>query len=84
MIAFGHFMLAIGERYAMPDYKCCLLDTSDMVIAVDTIQSEDDVRAMVLAAHLIVRKYPSVGAIEVWNETHRVGRINNPKLPVSE
>ena len=34
---------------------------------------------MVVAAHLIVRKYPSVGAIEVWDESHRIGRINNPK-----
>ena len=63
----------------MPDFRCCLLDGSDMIIGVDTIQSEDEVRAMVVAAHLIVRKYPSVGAIEVWDESHRIGRINNPK-----
>ena len=63
----------------MPGYKCCLLDASDMVMAVDTIHCEDDVRAMVLAAHLIVRKYPEFNAIEVWNDSHRIGRVKNPK-----
>ena len=63
----------------MYDFKCCLLDASDVIAAVDTIQAEDDVRAMVVAAHLIVRKYPSFSAIEVWHEDHRVGRVTNPK-----
>jgi hypothetical protein len=63
----------------MPDYKCCLLDASEMVMAVEPIQCEDDVRAMVLAAHLIVRKYPGSDAVEVWDESHRIGRIANPK-----
>lgn len=67
----------------MPNFKCCLLDASDMVAAVDTIQAEDDVRAMVVAAHLIVRKYPGFSSIEVWDETHRVGRVTNPKLPAT-
>ena len=68
----------------MPGFRCCLLDGSDMIIEVDTIQSEDELRAMVVAAHLIVRKYPSVGAIEVWDESRRIGRINNPKPPASK
>jgi hypothetical protein len=67
----------------MSDYKCCLLDASEMIMAVDTVQCEDDVRAMVLAAHLIVRKYPQFSAVEVWGESHRVGRITNPKPPAA-
>lgn len=67
----------------MPDYKCCLLDASEMVMAVEPVQCEDDVRAMVLAAHLIVRKYPESEAVEVWDESHCIGRIKNPKRPVA-
>jgi len=63
----------------MPDYKCCLLDTSDIVEMVDTIHCDDDVRAMVMAAHLIVRKYVESSVIEIWSETHCVGRITNPR-----
>lgn len=65
----------------MPSYKCCLLDRTDMVVAVDAVESDDDVRAMVLAANLIVRKYCEYAAIEVWSETSCVGRISNPRLP---
>ena len=65
----------------MPDFKCCLLDASDVIAGVDTIQAEDEVRAMVVAAHLIVRKYPDFRSIEVWDEEHRVGRVTNPRPP---
>jgi hypothetical protein len=68
----------------MPDYKCCLLDASEMVMAVEPVQCEDDVRAMVVAAHLIVRKYPGFDAVEVWDESHRIGRITNPKRPAAK
>ena len=68
----------------MPDYKCCLLDASEMIMAVEPVQCEDDVRAMVLAAHLIVRKYPEFSAIEVWDDSHRIGRIANPKRPAAK
>jgi hypothetical protein len=49
----------------MSDYRYCLLDASEIITAVDTVQFEDDVRAMVLVAHLIVRKHPQFSAVEV-------------------
>ena len=64
----------------MTSYKCCLLDESEMVIAVDVIDSEGSVPAMVQAATLIVRKYANCSAIEVWDSAHRIGRIDNPRL----
>ena len=64
----------------MASYKCCLLDESDMVVSVDVIDSEGSVPAMVQAATLIVRKYANCSAIEVWDNTQRIGRIVNPRL----
>jgi len=64
----------------MASYRCCLLDESDLVVSVDMIDSDDSVAAMVQAATLIVRKYTNCSAIEVWDDTQRIGRIVNPRL----
>ena len=64
----------------MSNYRCCLLDAEERIAAVDMLQSVDDVRAMVQAANLIVRRYSEYTAIEVWSEAKRVGRIPNPRL----
>lgn len=64
----------------MASYKCCLLDASDRVVSVDVIETDGNVRAMAQAAALIVRKYADCSAIEVWDETERIGRIANPRV----
>lgn len=65
----------------MSSYKCCVLDSDNRIASLDIIESDGDLRAMVQAAELIVRKYASFSAIEVWSDAKCIGRIANPRLP---
>jgi hypothetical protein len=59
----------------MPHYRCYLLNTSDNIVSVDSLQADDDGLAMSLAGGLLREKYTNMAAIEVWEQKRCLGRI---------
>ena len=59
----------------MPHYRCYLLNTSDNIVSVDSVQADDDSLAMSLAGGLLREKYTNMAAIEVWEQKRCLGRI---------
>ena len=61
----------------MPIYRCYLLNHSDNVVSVDSVQAEEDSVAMVMATSLLRQQHPISAAMEVWDQSRRLGRIDN-------
>jgi hypothetical protein len=65
----------------MPHYRCYLLNTSDNIVSVDSLQADDDGLAMSLAGGLLREKYTNMAAIEVWEQKRCLGRIAGGDYP---
>lgn len=61
----------------MLTYRCYLLNWSDNIVSVDSVQAEKDDTAMVMAISLLREQHPSSAAMEVWEQKRRLGRIEN-------
>jgi hypothetical protein len=61
----------------MLTYRCYLLNYSDHIVSVDSVQAEEDDIAMVMAASLLTQQHPTSAAMEVWEQRRRLGRIEN-------
>jgi hypothetical protein len=68
----------------MLHYRCYLLNTSDNIVSVDSLQADDDGLAMSLAGGLLREKYPNMAAIEVWEQKRCLGRIAGESAAPSE
>lgn len=61
----------------MPIYRCYLLNYSDNIVSVDSLQADEDSIAMVMATSLLRQQHPTSAAMEVWDQSRRLGRIDN-------
>jgi hypothetical protein len=61
----------------MVTYRCYLLNWSDNIVSVDSVQAEGDDTAMVMAVSLLREQHPTSAAMEVWEQRRRLGRIEN-------
>jgi hypothetical protein len=61
----------------MLTYRCYLLNYSDNIVSVDSVQAEEDDIAMVMATSLLREQHPTSAAMEVWEQRRRLGRIEN-------
>jgi hypothetical protein len=61
----------------MPTYRCYLLNYSDNIVSVDSLQADEDKIAMVIATRLLRQQHPTSAAMEVWDRSRRLGRIDN-------
>jgi len=61
----------------MLTYRCYLLNYSDHIVSVDSVQAEEDGIAMAMAASLLTQQHPTSAAMEVWERRRRLGRIEN-------
>jgi hypothetical protein len=61
----------------MPIYRCYLLNYSDNIVSVDSLQADEDTIAMVMATSLLSEQHPTSAAMEVWEQRRRLGRIEN-------
>jgi hypothetical protein len=61
----------------MLTYRCYLLNWSNNIVSVDSVQAEEDDSAMVMAISLLREQHPTSAAMEVWEQKRRLGRIEN-------
>ena len=61
----------------MLTYRCYLLNWSDNIISVDSVQADEDDTAMVRATSLLREQHPGSAAMEIWEQKRRLGRIEN-------
>jgi hypothetical protein len=61
----------------MLTYRCYLLNWSDNIVSVDSVQADEDDTAMVMAVSLLREQHPTSAAMEVWEQRRRLGRIEN-------
>ncbi len=61
----------------MPTYRCYLLNWTDHIASVDSLQAEDDDIAMAMAAGLLREQHPTSAAMEVWDQKRCIGRLDN-------
>jgi hypothetical protein len=61
----------------MPHYRCYILNASDNIVSVDSVEADEDPLAMSLAGGLLRERYRTFAAIEVWSQKKLVGRINS-------
>jgi hypothetical protein len=78
----SRFLRAVPFRFAlmvtvMPTYRCYLLNWSDNIVSVDSVQADEDGIAMVMATSLLREQHPTSAAMEVWEQRRRLGRIEN-------
>ena len=66
-----------AEVKAMLTYRCYLLNWSDHIVSVDSLQAEDDSMAMVMAAGLLREQHLTSAAMEVWDQKRCIGRVDN-------
>jgi hypothetical protein len=66
----------LGHRH-MLTYRCYLLNWSDRIVSVDSLQADEDDLAMVMAGSLLREQHPTSAAMEVWEQKRRLGRIEN-------
>ena len=62
----------------MPHFRCYLLNTTDKIVSVDSVEAEGDETAMEPAGQLILSKHAEFAAIEVWDCARCVGKIASP------
>ncbi len=61
----------------MPTYRCYLLNWSDHIVSVDSLEAEDDKIAMVMAAGLLREQHLTSAAMEIWDQKRCIGRVDN-------
>lgn len=62
---------------AVLTYRCYLLNWSNNIVSVDSVQAVEDDTAMVMAISLLREQHPTSAAMEVWEQKRRLGRIEN-------
>ena len=62
----------------MPIFRCYLLNATDKIASVDSLEARDDATAMEMAGQLILSKYTEFAAIEVWDCGRCVGKVLKP------
>ena len=62
----------------MPHFRCYLLNATDKIVSVDSLEAEGDGAAMEVAGQLILSKHAEFAAIEVWDRARCVGKIASP------
>jgi hypothetical protein len=62
----------------MPHFRCYLLNSTDSIVSVDSVEAGDDAGAMELAGQLILAKHAEFAAIEVWDRARCVGKVASP------
>jgi len=67
----------------MTTCRCDLLNWSDKIVSVDSLQAEADEIAMAMANSLLRERHPTSAAMEVWEQKRRLGRIENDAPDVS-
>jgi hypothetical protein len=63
----------------MPVYQCFLIDSTDKVQEVDTIESPTEADAVYRGEHML-RATSYAAAIEVWDHGHLIGQIKREDL----
>jgi hypothetical protein len=61
----------------MTHYRCYILNASDNIVSVDSVEADEDPLAISLAGGLFRERYRTFAAIEVWNQKKLIGRINS-------
>lgn len=61
----------------MLTYRCYLLNWSDNIVSVDSVQADEDDTAMAMAVGLLREQHPTSAAMEIWEQKRRLGRIEN-------
>jgi hypothetical protein len=62
----------------MPHFRCYLLNSADKIVSVDSIEAENDAAALEMAGQLILARHAEFAAIEVWDRTRCVGKVQSP------
>ena len=63
----------------MPHFRCYLLNATDRIVSVDSLEADDDGTAMEMAGQLILSKHAEFAApIEVWDCARCVGKVLSP------
>jgi hypothetical protein len=68
----------IFKSYIMTHFRCYLLNATDNIVSMDSVEAETDDSAVELAGRLIVTKYDELAAIEVWDRARLIGKVLNP------
>jgi hypothetical protein len=62
----------------MPRFRCYLLNATDKIVSVDSLEAESDAAALEMAGQLIFSKHAEFAAIEVWDLARCVGKVSSP------
>jgi hypothetical protein len=62
----------------MSYFRCYLLNASDKIVSVDSVEAQDDNAAMEMAGELILSKHTEYAALEVWDCARCVGKVLSP------
>ena len=62
----------------MPHFRCYLLNSADKIVSVDSIEAENDAAALEMAGQLILARHAEFAAIEVWDRSRCVGKVQSP------
>ena len=62
----------------MSYFRCYLLNASDEIVSVDSLEAQNDGAALEMAGQLILSKHTQFAAIEVWDRSRCVGKVNSP------
>ena len=55
-----------------------MLNATDKIVSVDSLEAEGDGAAMEMAGQLILSKHAEFAAIEVWDHARCVGKVSGP------
>ena len=67
----------------MPHFRCYLLNGTNNIVSVDSVEADDDSAAMEMAGQLILSKHAAFAAIEVWDRARCVGKVQSPTVQPS-
>ena len=62
----------------MSHFRCYLLNATDKIVSVDSLEAEGDTAALDMAGQLILSKHADFAAIEVWDHARCVGKVSSP------
>ena len=66
------------RSFVMSYFRCYLLNASNKIVSVDSVEAKDDAAAMEIAGQLILSKHTEFAAIEVWDCARCVGKVLRP------
>ena len=62
----------------MPNFRCYLLNATDKIVSVDSLEAENDASAIEMSGQLILSKHTEFAAIEVLDCARCVGKVKSP------